>query len=424
MIHPSLSSSVDWSVRWAGFVRGRLGLKGNFTALVQLQSVSTEGARVWFDGSLILDVSSVASGSVISTHFYIAQKEDPLYEIILEFWHSSGSYNFSFSIFDPESFINEDLSFETWTPVCQNYSDGANVQYPYQPLVTYDQSVIWQPSTIWTVGLPVVFIVRALDSYGNLTNKYTGSPLFFSFISGLATSTDVADIINYRFPLQSRWVVCANEGQTCFFPGAQIVGYGSQGIPVAYKQANERILCDSDSFGALLRNKSADYQCYLSISPTVLSVSRYNSTSIGFTSPSERVNAFITFRKASAGLDLALYSSPECTPHSLVARTKSGLSLNCSDLKTLAAFQCIQLDGVIAILESGLYEFGVWTSDDVMLFLNSELVLRSSSTAKTQLYSMAKYFDAFETALFRASIIPSSATCTTTFVWKLSSPNF
>jgi hypothetical protein len=423
-IHPSLSSSMDWSVRWAGFLRGSPGFKGNLTSLVQLQSVFAEGARLWVDGLLIFDVVSAASGTFLSKTFSVVLKQDLLYEIILEYWHSNGPFNLSFSIFEPESYNSQDLAFEMWSAVCRNHSDGTVFLFPHQSVAVFDQAVVWQPSTIWTVGLPVVYSIRTLDVYGNLSNKNPESPLFFSFVSGLETSTDIADIVNYRLPIQTRWVVCASEGQVCFFSGAQIVGYGSKGVPVAFKQANERIFCHPESFGVTtLRNNSTGNQCYISVSPAVSAVSKYKANVINFASPSERVNVFVTFRNASVGMDLTLFSSPECTPHSLVARTKSGLSLNCSDLRMFALFQCIQLDGVIAIPESGLYEIGVWTSDDVMLFINSELVLRSSSSVKAQFYSIAKSFEAFDTAFIKASVVPSSATCMTSFVWKKSVPS-
>jgi hypothetical protein len=232
----------------------------------------------------------------------------------------------------------------------------------------------------------------------------------------------VSEVINYRLPPQTRWIVCANEGQVCFFSGAQIVGYGSQGVPVVFRQAMERIACNSESFNTTLRNTSISNQCFLSTAPAVSAVSKYMASSVHLMSPSERVNLFVTFRNASSGVDLALFSSPECSPHSLIARTKSGLSVNCSDLSDLANFLCIQLDGVIAIYESGLYEIGVRTSDDVMLFVGSQLVLRTSSTSDAHFYSTTMYFNALDTVVFRASILPSSSACMTTFEWKIAVP--
>jgi hypothetical protein len=35
---------------------------------------------------------------------------------------------------------------------------------------------------------------------------------------------------------------------------------------------------------------------------------------------------------------------------------------------------------------------------------------------------LARYFDSFDTVLLRISIVPSSAACMTSFVWKLSIP--
>jgi len=261
-----------------------------------------------------------------------------------------------------------------------------------------------------------------VDSYGNLSNNNPESPIFFCFVSGLATSTEISEVVSYRLPLQTRWILCANEGQVCFFSGAQVVGYGSQGIPVVYKQAIERILCNSESFNATLRGNSTENQCYLSVTPEVFAVSKYNSSSIDLMSPSERLNLFVAFRNSSVGVDLSLFSSPECSPHSLVARVKSGLSLNCTDLRKIALFQCIQVDGVLSISETGFYEFGFWTADDVMMFMGSEMVLRSTSTSKVQFYSFSKYFNALDSVLIRASVLPSGLACLTTFVWKKSIP--
>jgi len=348
-----------------------------------------------------------------------------LYEIILEYRHNDGPYNLTLSVFDPLSSLEGDLAFEMWSALCLNFPNGTAISYPYKPPFVYDQAVVWQPTTIWTVGLPVLFNIKTVDAFGNLSYKNPESSIFFCFVSGPQTPTDIAEIVNYRFPLQTRWVLCANEGQTCFFAGSQIVGYGSLGVPLAFKQAFQSIQCSTDAFGSFSPfsgNSSTTFQCYLSMVPSNSAISKYLSTSIGLLSPSERLNIFVSFRNASTGLDLSLFSSQECSPHSLVGRTKSGVSLNCSELRKSAVFQCVQLDGVIAFLESGLYEIGMWTSDDVVLFMGSEMVLRSASSLKAQFYSMSRYFKALDTVLFRASVLPSTDSCMTSLFWKLSIP--
>jgi hypothetical protein len=419
---PADVSPSDWSVRWAGFIRGGPTFRGNITASVQLKSDSPDSVRLWVDGLLMIDVLSAGPGTNVSVDFSLALKDNPLYEIILEYSHTIGPYNLTFSVSDPFSTVLDDVAFESWSAVCPNHSNGTAVFYPYVPPVVYDRAVVWQPSTVWTVGLPVDFRIRTVDSFGNLSNKILESYVFFCFVTGFDTSTDVAEINNYRLPLATRWVVCAIEGQQCFFSGAQVVGYGSRGVPFVFKQAIDRILCNSESFNVSLRGDSSMNQCYLSAAPLIFVASKYKASSVGLVSPSERLNLFVTFRNASAGIDLALFSSPDCSPHSLVARTKRELSFNCSDLKKIASFQCLQLDGALAFSESGVYDIGMWTSDDVMVFMGSDLVLRSSPSLTMQFYSLARYFDSFDTVLLRISIVPSSEACTTSFVWKLSIP--
>jgi hypothetical protein len=422
LIHNSLTSPADWSVRWSGFFRGGVSFSGNASALLQLQSSDLEGVRLWVHGALIFDYAKADYGTAVSRDFALPLYGNPVYEVILEYWHSQGPFNLTFSLSDPFRSFTDEFAFEVWQSFCPDYPNGALVSFPYEAPVEYGREVIWQPSTIWTVGLAVLFNIKTVDSFGNLSQTNPNSVIFFCFVTGSETPTDVAEIADYRIPLQSRWVVCANEGQTCFFPGAQIVGYGSEGVPFVFKQALERISCEAESFSAVSRNNASVNQCYLSVKPAIFAVSKYNSSYIQFVSPEERLKLFVAFRSAVSGAHLTLFSSADCSPHSLVAQMKSALHLNCSDLGMLAPFHCIQLDGAIVFNQTGLYEIGVQTSDDVMFFIGLELVLRSSASLQPQIYSFVRYFEASDTALFRASIIPSTDSCTTTFFWKLSIP--
>jgi hypothetical protein len=68
-INPSLSSTTDWSVRWAGFFRTNTSYYGNATASVRFQSATFEGVRLWIDGLLMFDFFSAAVATTVDATF-------------------------------------------------------------------------------------------------------------------------------------------------------------------------------------------------------------------------------------------------------------------------------------------------------------------------------------------------------------------
>ena len=130
-INPSLSSTTDWSVRWAGFFRPKTTFFGNATVVVRYQSASLEGVRLWIDGLLIFDYFSSAAATSVSATFTMTSKPVPLYEIVFEYWHSEGisNLNLNFDGFEPQFCHGYDLSGHDIQPTAGNAPGGMSIPY-------------------------------------------------------------------------------------------------------------------------------------------------------------------------------------------------------------------------------------------------------------------------------------------------------